>query len=495
MKKKLLLLVLSFALCLPMFAESICVNLKNGETVRFSIESVENVTICEDLPIFLNSVVDESQTPLKFKLLSDSTLEVIKDDSYQELDSVVAIPAKVRIDGKVYDVVGIGRRAFYSCYNITKVTIPSSISYIDDEAFYECPFLDVLVDNSNGIIYLGVIAFHFTNNVTYTHPEYVVDEKLKFGILTDSTVDVGLRESADYAFRPLGKSIEIPSTVKIKGKIYTVVKIANGAFEYGSELESFDFPPTITSIGSGAFKYCSKLKEINLPSTITQIEEETFMGCKNLKYIEIPESVTYIEDRAFAYDDSLDIVINNSKENIKIKKSAIRNCCDYRCKSVTYLKESTIVIDTTAVYDYSTLFSYRLLPDSTLEIIGDKGKYHSDFLTIEFAEIPEKVIIEDSYYENVYYVYPVTSISDFTFSDCEKLKSVKIPSTLTNIGKDAFYNCHNLTSIEIPSSVTHIGDSAFSNCENLDVIIDNSEGNIDLGKDALSDCKSVKYLK
>ena len=68
-----------------MFAESICVNLKNGETVRFSIESVENVTICEDLPIFLNSVVDESQTPLKFKLLSDSTLEVIKDDSYQEL--------------------------------------------------------------------------------------------------------------------------------------------------------------------------------------------------------------------------------------------------------------------------------------------------------------------------------------------------------------------------------------------------------------------------
>lgn len=494
MKKKLLLLVLSFALCLPTFAKNMCVNLKNGETVRFTIESVESVTICEDLPLVIDSVVDEFQTPLKFKILSDSTLEVINDDSYLELDSV-AIPAKVRIEGRVYDVVGIGLRAFYRCGKLTKATIPSSVFYIDDQAFNECIDLDVLVDNSNGIIYMGSVVFNSMTTVTYTHPEYLVDNKLKFDIMTDSTVSVGLRDAAYCAWNPLGKSIEIPSTVKIQGKMYTVVKIADGAFEYGSELESFDFPPTITSIGSGAFKYCSKLTEIKIPSGVTTIEEETFMECKNLKHVEIPESVTFIDDRAFAYDDSLKIVINNSKENIKIKKSAIRSGYDYRCKSVTYLKESTSVIDTTAVYDYSTLFSYRLLPDSTLEIIGDKDKYHSNFSTLEFADIPEKVIMEDAYYENVYHVYSVTSISDFTFSDCEKLKSVKIPSTLTNIGNDAFYNCHNLTSIEIPSSVTHIGESAFSNCENLDVIIDNSEGNIVLGKDAISDCKSVKYLK
>ena len=79
MKKKLLLLVLSVVLCLPTFAESMCVNLKNGETVSFDLEDIKDVTICENIP-----VVDESETPLKFKILSDSTLGVIRDDSYKE---------------------------------------------------------------------------------------------------------------------------------------------------------------------------------------------------------------------------------------------------------------------------------------------------------------------------------------------------------------------------------------------------------------------------
>ena len=158
MKKKLLLLVLSFALCLPTFAESMCVNLRNGETVSFNLEDVKDVTICETLPLIIDSVVDESETPLKFKILSDSTLEVIKDDSYKELDSV-SIPAKVRIDGKVYDVTSIGSKAFYFCENLTKATIPSSITNINDEAFFECPYLEALIDNSNGIIYMGNTVF------------------------------------------------------------------------------------------------------------------------------------------------------------------------------------------------------------------------------------------------------------------------------------------------------------------------------------------------
>ena len=62
MKKKLLLLVLSFALCLPTFAESMCVNLRNGETVSFNLEDVKDVDDKESIE------------------LSDDVINDIKDD-------------------------------------------------------------------------------------------------------------------------------------------------------------------------------------------------------------------------------------------------------------------------------------------------------------------------------------------------------------------------------------------------------------------------------
>ena len=138
MKKILLLLVLSVVLCLPTFAESMCVNLKNGETVSFDLEDIKDVTICENIP-----VVDESETPLKFKILSDSTLGVIRDDSYKELNSV-SIPAKVRIDGKVYDVTSIG-----------------------EKGFYECKGLDIVIDNLEEIVKVGYDAFKNCKSVKW----------------------------------------------------------------------------------------------------------------------------------------------------------------------------------------------------------------------------------------------------------------------------------------------------------------------------------------
>ncbi|MBR5579977.1 MAG: leucine-rich repeat domain-containing protein, partial [Treponema sp.] len=55
----------------------------------------------------------------------------------------------------------------------------------------------------------------------------------------------------------------------------------------------------------------------------------------------------------------------------------------------------------------------------------------------------------------------VTSIGDYTFSDCESLTSVSIPEGVTSIGAWAFGNCTSLTSVSIPASVTSIEAGAF----------------------------------
>ncbi|MBP5705270.1 MAG: hypothetical protein J6X12_11350, partial [Paludibacteraceae bacterium] len=100
MTKKLLALILTFVSSVMTFATDMVVKQKNGEILRIDVKNVEEV-IFEESNSDDSTIVDTSETPLKFNILSDSTVEVIKDNSYSELSSVT-IPAKVRIDGKVY---------------------------------------------------------------------------------------------------------------------------------------------------------------------------------------------------------------------------------------------------------------------------------------------------------------------------------------------------------------------------------------------------------
>ena len=56
------------------------------------------------------------------------------------------------------------------------------------------------------------------------------------------------------------------------------------------------------------------------------------------------------------------------------------------------------------------------------------------------------------------------------FYNCEGLRSIIIPNTVTLIGDNAFNGCKGLTSIELPNSITTIRGAAFSNCINLERI-------------------------
>ena len=52
--------------------------------------------------------------------------------------------------------------------------------------------------------------------------------------------------------------------------------------------------------------------------------------------------------------------------------------------------------------------------------------------------------------------YPVTSIGDWSFDQCDRLVSVTIPDGVKTIGEYAFGGCDNLVSVSIPDSVTNI---------------------------------------
>lgn len=66
----------------------------------------------------------------------------------------------------------------------------------------------------------------------------------------------------------------------------------------------------------------------------------------------------------------------------------------------------------------------------------------------------------------------MVGIGNNAFEECNELKQVYLPFTLTYIGEDAFNICTQLTEdIIIPENVTSIEGWAFYNCKSLSNII------------------------
>ena len=126
MAKNLLVSIVAFVLCVTVLATEMVVKQKNGENWRINVNEVEEIIFDESIPED-SAIVDTSVTPLKFKILSDSTAEVINDDSYREdaFPESITIPAKVRIEGKIYNVISIGDYAFRDCNGLISIKIPN----------------------------------------------------------------------------------------------------------------------------------------------------------------------------------------------------------------------------------------------------------------------------------------------------------------------------------------------------------------------------------
>ena len=69
----------------------------------------------------------------------------------------------------------------------------------------------------------------------------------------------------------------------------------------------------------------------------------------------------------------------------------------------------------------------------------------------------------------------VTSIGDYAFGGCRSLESIELPDTITSIGTSAFQGCLSLKSITIPASVSSIGASVFVRCALTDIVFEDPD--------------------
>ncbi len=311
-------------------------------------------------------------------------------------------------------VTAIGDYAFYECFGLTSVTIPSSVTTIGEGAFGYCTsLLSITIPSSVTSIGMGIFAC-CTN-------------------LTSITVD----ESNPVYHSASNCIIETASKTLIAGCGSSIIP-ADGS---------------VTSIGGGAFAGCS-ITSITIPEGVTSIGYAAFVST-TLTSITIPSSVVTIGECALGYCERL-TSITVDKNNL-VYHSAGNCLIETATKTLILGCQSSIIPDdgsVTSIGDYafwgcSSLTSVTI--PSSVTSIGSSAFYECSSLTsVTFAENSK-----------------CTTIGDYAFEDCSSLTSITIPSSVTSIGFGAFWGCSNLTSVTIPSSVTTIGDYAFTGCSNL----------------------------
>ena len=172
------------------------------------------------------------------------------------------------------DVTSIGGTAvFYNCYSLTSVSIPSDVTSIGAQTFYNCYSL-TSVSIPSGVTSIGANAFYYCYSLASI--------SIPSGVTDINTSVFGYCYSLAYAPIPSG-----------------VTKISGSMFYYCYSLASISIPSDVTSIDGSAFGFCYSLASISIPSDVTSIGAGAFSYCYSLASVTIPSSVTSIGGNVF----------------------------------------------------------------------------------------------------------------------------------------------------------------------------------------------------
>jgi hypothetical protein len=374
----------------------------------------------------------------------------------------------------IYPINEIPREAFNDDTILTSIIMPSTITTIGDNAFFNCKGIrSITIPHS----VVTINSFSFTccgNNSTVYIPANVLniipDAFVRFNgsIIVDennpnySSIDGVLFNK---------KQTVLMQCPTIKAGTYTIpssVTSINGqAFSYCVNLNSVIFPEFLISIGSQSFEYCKGLSgTLNFPSSLSSIGSLSFSNCENLSLVYIPSSVITIEYIAFM-KSSAEIIVDENNPNYSSKDAVLFNKTQTtlihypnRKAGVYIIPSSVLKIDYDAFYDCSKLTTV-FIPSSVTHI-NDEA----------FKQCSAEIVVDEnnpnySSKEGVLFNKQRTTLINCPTG---RIGYFTVPSTVTYIYKSAFSYCEFLISVSIPSSVNWISYLAFENCSGLTTI-------------------------
>lgn len=355
--------------------------------------------------------------------LSKRTASLVKCISLTTTD--VVIPDSVEYNAVKFPVETICESAYYGT-SITSLSIPSTVTYIEKDAFYACSSL-YSVELRDGD---SLLTFAPSSLSCFGQPSGVTSNftQLKLGR------NIYFTNANPFAYQRKLKYVEVGPCVS---------SIPALAFSNDSSLDSIYISNNVKEIGELAFDCCSSLRVLaGLDSNdyISYIRSYAFRGCSSLKSIILPKHLSVIGDHAFTACESLQQI------SIPASVDTIMYCAFDGCLSLRNLiiedGVNSLFIDNEADGG-----CFNLCP---LEYIyfgrNITKKYTSPF---PFAERPS--------IKHVAFSNSVTTIDNSLLCRSTSLEELTIPASVTKIGSYAFDGCTSLRSVTFepsPSPVT-----------------------------------------
>ncbi len=159
-------------------------------------------------------------------------------------------------------VTKIEKNAFSGCVFISKVTLPTSVTTIADEAFRFSGIKSFAVPS--GVTAIGAGAFGDCYGLVSFS---VAKENTKFTAISGVLFSKDKKTLAAYPTGKRSASYAIPSGT---------VNIADMAFMNNASLSGLTIPKSVNKIGASAFYGCIALKKVTVPDTVTAIGSHAF---------------------------------------------------------------------------------------------------------------------------------------------------------------------------------------------------------------------------
>ena len=433
----------------------------------------------------------------------------------------VVIPETISYNGKSYNVTRLDVWSFWGVgYNISSITLPSTIKTISSAAFglgSRDKKLDYIICNAltppsltgdpfeycppevtdETVLYVpssSINAYNNSNGWKDFHSIKSIDDfedsrdcfvidGITYEVLGSNQVGVTYSTNNSYS-----GSVVIPSLVTYQGTTYEVKKIREQAFSHVN-MSSLTIPSSIESVENYAFEgsiisYLNILDGDRLEFVSSMINVDinrlylgrdcsyqsnnsyyhTSFFSKNLKQVDIGNLVTTIGNDAFYGCTELTNVTIGSAVT-SIGNSAFSGCGNIneltwnakRCSSNGNM--TTANIDRVSIgEDVEVLPSYFVQNSKITEVTIPNAVTSIGSSAFSGCTGLTTINIQNSV------------IGSSMFRGCTGLTDITIPNTVTSIGDYAFEGCTGLNSITIPNSVTSIGIYAFFGCSGLESV-------------------------
>ncbi len=343
---------------------------------------------------------------------------------------------------------------FLECENLTSISIPASVTYIDSVSYCD-NLVSITVDenNENYTVENGVL---FNKDKTELL-RFPAGSHIGKYTIPDSVRYIGWRAFAD------AKNLV---RVTMPDGLYD---IGQSAFESCKNLIELKIPDSVNYIGSSAFAYCDSIISVEIPEKVWRIHSRAFECCSALRSVTIPASVHTIDERAFANCKSLEsITVDENNENYSSQDGVLFN----KDKTILmqhpagndrkeYAIPDTVESLAAEAFDYCSTLESIFIPDSVIDMIYSDMVYKLEFY--ECVNLKNIVVDENNKYyssqDGVLFNKNKTELLQYPTGSSRT--SYKIPDGVRKIKIKAFINADNLKELTVPVTVTEI-DTTYS---------------------------------